>query len=41
MVRDMDAFERRPWHVNIAASLAVVWCAAVWFGVLYLLGLWF
>jgi hypothetical protein len=37
----MDAFERRPWHVNVVASLAVVWCAAVWFGVLYLLGVLF
>jgi hypothetical protein len=37
-VRDVDAFVRRPWHVNVVASLVVVWCAAVWFGVLYLLG---
>jgi len=34
----MELFVRRPWHVNVVASLVVVWCAAVWFGVLYLLG---
>jgi hypothetical protein len=37
-VRDVDAFVRRPWHVNVVASLVVAWCAAVWLGVLYLLG---
>jgi hypothetical protein len=37
-VRDVNALVRRPWHVNVVASLGVVWCVAVWFGVLYLLG---
>jgi hypothetical protein len=37
-VRDVDGFGRRPWLVNVVVSLGVVWCAAVWFGVLYLLG---
>jgi len=38
MVLDMEATVRRRWHVNVALSLVVLWCAAVWIGVLYLLG---
>jgi hypothetical protein len=37
-VADMEATVRRRWHVNVALSLVVVWCAVVWFAVLYLLG---
>jgi hypothetical protein len=40
-VRDVDAFERRPRHVNVVAGLVLVWCVAVWFVVLYLLGVTF
>jgi hypothetical protein len=34
----MEATVRQRWHVNVALSLVVVWCAVVWFAVLYLLG---
>lgn len=34
----MEATVRRHRRVNVAFGLAVLWCAAVWFGVLYLLG---
>ena len=34
----MQVTVRRRWHVNVALSLVVLWCVAVWLAVLYLLG---
>jgi hypothetical protein len=34
----MEAAPRRRWRVNFALGLALLWCVAVWFVVLYALG---
>ena len=37
----MQAAARQRWHVNVALSLVILWCVAVWSVVLYLLGVTF
>ena len=34
----MEASVRRPWQINVVAIVVLAWCAGVWLGVLYLLG---
>jgi hypothetical protein len=34
----MEASGRRPWRANVALTVLVLWCVAVWLGVLHLLG---